>query len=292
MMFLLITTVCLNIYLYAIVPKGFFPQQDTGRLTGNIQADQSISFQAMRQKLAISWRSSKRSGGGYRGGLHRRLPRQLGVHVRHAQTAQTSELSVDQVIARLRGKLAHEPGAKLFLQAAQDIRMGGRQSNAQYQYTLQADHLDDLRAWAPRILQAMMQLHELADVNSDQQDNGTQISLIIDRDTAYRLGVTPSLIDSTLNDAFGQRQVSTIYNPLNQYKVVMEVAPEYWQSPTTLDNVVCQHGQRSAGSAFGFYALRIYQHAARSEPSGTVCGIYNLVQSAYRCFAFGCDACN
>jgi multidrug efflux pump len=256
MLLLLIGTICLNIYLYIIVPKGFFPQQDTGRLIGNIQADQSISFQAMRQKLSDFMeiiRKDQTVGTvvGFTGGSSVNS----GMMFITLKPLKERKLSVDNVIARLRGKLAHEPGARLFLQAAQDIRMGGRQGNAQYQYTLQADQLDDLRYWAPRILQAMMQLHELADVNTDQQDNGTQISLVIDRDTASRLGVTPNLIDSTLNDAFGQRQVSTIYNPLNQYKVVMEVAPQYWQSPATLNNVYVSTGSGAQVplSAFSHY---------------------------------------
>jgi len=141
------------------------------------------------------------------------------------------------VIARLRGKLAREPGASLYLQPVQDIRMGGRQSNALYQYTLQADDLRELRAWEPRIRQALMQLPQLADVNTDSQDKGDKTSLNIDRDAASRLGVTTSTIDATLNDLFGQRQVSTIYTALNQYRVVMEAAPRYWQSPQALDDV-------------------------------------------------------
>ena len=130
-------------------------------------------------------------------------------------------------MARLRGKLAHEPGANMFLVPVQDIRIGGRQANAQYQYTLQADELDDLRTWEPRVRNALSQLPELTDVNTDQQDKGLQTSLVIDRDAASRLGVTMSTIDTTLNNAFGQRQVGVIYNPLNQYRVVMEFAPEY-----------------------------------------------------------------
>ncbi|MHB8741936.1 MAG: multidrug efflux RND transporter permease subunit [Sulfuricaulis sp.] len=238
MMLLLLGTVCLNIYLFVIVPKGFFPQQDTGRLIGNIQADQSISFQAMRQKLTdfmniIRQDPAVENVVGFTGGSRVNS----GFMFISLKPLAERKLSIDRVIARLRGKLAREPGATLFLQAAQDIRMGGRQSNAQYQYTLQADELDDLRAWGPRVQQAMSQLPEIADVNSDQEDKGLQTTLVIDRDTASRLGVTPQLIDATLNDAFGQRQVSTIYNPLNQYHVVMEAAPQYRQNPTDLKNV-------------------------------------------------------
>ncbi|HUK55153.1 MAG TPA: efflux RND transporter permease subunit, partial [Nitrospiria bacterium] len=238
MLLLLAGTICLNVYLYVIVPKGFFPQQDTGRLIGNIQADQSISFQAMRQKLTdytgiISQDPAVESVVGFTGGSRVNS----GFMFISLKPLAQRKLSADLVIERLRGKLAREPGANLFLQPAQDIRMGGRQSNAQYQYTLQADELDELRAWGPRILRALSQLPQLADVNTDQQDKGLQTTLVIDRDTAARLGVTPELIDATLNDAFGQRQVSTIYNPLNQYRVVMEAAPQYGQSPSALNNV-------------------------------------------------------
>jgi multidrug efflux pump len=164
--------------------------------------------------------------------------------------------TADQVIARLRGKLAKEPGANLFLQPVQDIRAGGRQSNAQYQFTLQADGLGELRAWEPKIRQALSQLPALADVNTDQQDKGLQTSLVIDRDAATRLGVTPRLIDTTLNDLFGQRQVSTIYAQLNQYHVVMEAAPEYWQSPDALKTVYVSTpaGAQVPLSAFATYA--------------------------------------
>jgi multidrug efflux pump len=243
MLLLLAGTVCLNIYLYVIVPKGFFPQQDTGRLIGNIQADQSISFQAMRQKLAdfmeiIRQDPAVESVVGFTGGSRVNS----GFMFVSLKPLKQRKLSADKVIERLRGKLAREPGASLFLQPAQDIRVGGRQSSAQYQYTLQADDLDDLRTWEPRIRQALGKLPELTDVNTDQEDKGLQTSLIIDRDTAARLGVSPKLIDSTLNDVFGQRQVSTIYNPLNQYRVVMEAAPQYWQSPATLNNVYVSTG--------------------------------------------------
>ena len=247
-MVVLLATVCYNVYLYIDIPKGFFPQQDTGRLIGNIQADQSISFQAMQVKLADFMEIVRTDPGvenvvGFTGGAQRNRgfmfvalksladrPKTKGFLFDQPETA-------DQIIARLRVKLAKEPGASLFLVPVQDIRIGGRQANAQYQYTLQADELADLRLWGPRIRQALSELPELLDVNTDQEDKGLQTSLVIDRDTASRLGVSPRLIDATLNDAFGQRQVSTIYAPLNQYHVVMEVAPQYWQSPDVLENV-------------------------------------------------------
>src|SRR5689334_12886535 len=256
-MLVLLITVCLNVYLYIIVPKGFFPQQDTGRLIGFIQADQSISFQAMRQKLAnfvdiVRSDPAVDTVGGFTGGQQRNT----GTMFISLKPLSQRKESAEQIIARLRVKLAREPGANLFLNPVQDIRVGGRQSNAQYQYTLQADDLADLRAWEPKIRLALSNLPELVDVNTDQQDKGLQTSLVIDRDTAARLGVSPQLIDATLNDAFGQRQVSTIYMPLNQYHVVMEAAPEYWQSAASLDNVYVStpRGAQVPLSAFARYA--------------------------------------
>jgi len=256
MMIVLLVTVCLNIYLYVIVPKGFFPQQDTGRLIGFIQADQSISFQAMRQKLAdfidiVRADPAVDNVVGFTGGQQRNTG---SMFVALKPLSQRKE-SADQIVARLRVKLAKEPGANLFFNPVQDIRVGGRQANAQYQYTLQADDLAELRAWEPRIRQAMSQLPELVDVNTDAQDKGLQTSLVIDRDTAARLGVSPQLIDATLNDAFGQRQVSTIYAPLNQYHVVMEAAPEYWQSPEALDSI---HVSTAAGAQVPLSAFARY----------------------------------
>ena len=238
MLLVLTATVCFNIYLYTIVPKGFFPQQDVGRLSGNIQADQSISFQAMRKKLA-NYVDIVRAdpavdnvvaftGGGQTNG---------GFMFISLKPISERKLSADQVIARLRPQLAREPGASLFLQPQQDIRIGGRPSNAQYQYTLQSDDINELRAWEPRIRQALTKLPELADVNTDAQDQGLQTSLVVDRDAAARLGISQALIDNTLSDLFGQRLVSTIYEPLNQYHVVMEAAPQYWQSQETLKDV-------------------------------------------------------
>ncbi|RFC31849.1 MAG: multidrug efflux pump [Candidatus Nitrotoga sp. MKT] len=238
MMLILLATVGLNIYLYTVIPKGFFPQQDTGRLTGAIQADQSISFQAMRDKLAtfvniVSQDPAVDSVVGFTGGGQVNTGRMfVGL-----KPLAERQISADKIIARLRGKLGHEPGANLFLQSVQDISVGGRAGNAQYQYTLQADGIDELRTWEPRIRQELRSLPQLTDVNTDQQNKGVQTSLTIDRDAAARLGLTQRLIDTTLNDLFGQRQVSTIYNPLNQYRVVMEAAPQYLQSPEALKDV-------------------------------------------------------
>ena len=256
-MLVLLVTVCLNVYLYVTIPKGFFPQQDTGRLTGNIQADQSISFQAMRVKLTDFMRivgedPAVQNVVGFTGGAQRNS----GFMFVALKPLTERKESADQVIARLRVKLSKEPGASLFLQPVQDIRIGGRASNAQYQYTLQGDDLAELRAWEPRIRAALNGLPELADVNTDAQDKGLQTSLVIDRDAAARLGVTPTMIDATLNDLFGQRQVSTIYAQLNQYHVVMEASPEYWQAPETLKTVYVSTpaGAQVPLSAFATYA--------------------------------------
>ena len=270
-MLVLLATVCLNVYLYVIIPKGFFPQQDTGRLVGGIQADQSISFQAMRQKLAdfmtiVGSDPAVENVVGFTGGAQRNSGMMFVALKPVAERRETA----DQVIARLRGKLAKEPGANLFLQPVQDIRIGGRQSNAQYQFTLQADDLAELRAWEPKIRLALSQLPELADVNTDQQDKGLQTSLVIDRDAATRLGVTPRMIDTTLNDLFGQRQVSTIYAQLNQYHVVMEAAPQYWQSPEALKTVYVSTGSGAQVPLSAFATLRPDQHAARRQPPGPV----------------------
>jgi multidrug efflux pump len=238
MLLLLVAVLALNFYLFAIVPKGFFPQQDTGRLVGGIQADQSISFQRMREKLTqfvgiVQKDPAVESVVGFTGGAQTNSG---FVFISLKPVADRAE-TADQVIARLRRNLSNVAGARLFLQAVQDIRVGGRQSNALYQYTLEGDDLAELDAWAPKIADALQQVPELTDVNSDQQQNGLESDISIDRATAARLGLTASQIDATLYDAFGQRQVSTIYNPLNQYHVVMEVAPQFSQSPDAFDRI-------------------------------------------------------
>ena len=237
-MLVLLLTVIFNVYLFIIVPKGFFPQQDTGALVGGIRADQAISFQSMKDKVTrfvdiamtdpgVATVVGFTGGGSTNGGF---------VYVALKPLAERG-ISADQVIARLRPKLADVAGAQLFLQAVQDIRAGGRQSNAQYQFTLQGDDLQELYAWAPKLAEALKHIPEVVDVDSDQQQGGLEVDLKIDRDTASRLGLTLTGVDNTLYDAFGQRQVSTIYNALNQYHVVMEVAPQYWQSPETLNQL-------------------------------------------------------
>jgi multidrug efflux pump len=238
MMAMLFVVICLNVFLYIKIPKGFFPQQDTGALVGTIQADQNISFQAMQRKL-ISIMDTIRADpavgsiAGFTGGGQRNS----GFMYISLKPIRERKLSADQVMARLRPKLAREAGAKLFLQSVQDIRVGGRAGGAAYQYTLQAEDLAELRIWEKRIKDAFNELPELTDVNTDEQDRGLQTSVTFDRDTASRMGITPALLDTTLNDYFGQRQVSTIYNPLNQYRVIMEAAPPNWQSPESLKDV-------------------------------------------------------
>ncbi|HEY0910110.1 MAG TPA: efflux RND transporter permease subunit, partial [Bradyrhizobium sp.] len=250
MMLILAVVFGLNFYLYDVIPKGFFPQQDTGRMVGNIQADQSISFQLMQQKLAQFVNIIKKDPAvetvvGFTGGG------QTNSGFMFVSLLPLSErgISVDGVIARLRRQMAVVPGATLFLQAVQDIRVGGRASNAQYQYTLQAPTLEELNEWSPKIAAALQREPTLADVNSDQQNKGLESDLVIDRDAAARLGITVSQIDNTLYDAFGQRQVSTIYVARNQYHVIMEVAPRYWQNPETLKDVYVSTSGGSVGGS-------------------------------------------
>ncbi|BCL74483.1 multidrug resistance protein MdtC [Jeongeupia sp. HS-3] len=255
---ILIITVVLNIHLYRTIPKGFFPEQDIGRVSGFIQADQSISFQAMKVKMqvfidivradpAVATVTAFTGGrGGTNSGSMFISLKPLGERTESAQ----------QVIGRLRGKLAHEPGARLFMVPDQDIRIGGRQGNAAYQFTLQGDDLQTLRAWEPKIRQAMLAIPLLADVNTDQQDKGVETALEVDRDAASRLGLSAEDIDNVLNNAFGQRQVSNIYSTLNQYHVVMEVAPQYAQSPEALAKlfVIGPNGAQIPLSAFAHWA--------------------------------------
>ncbi|MBF9232203.1 efflux RND transporter permease subunit [Microvirga alba] len=252
----LLAVICLNGYLFVAIPKGFFPQQDTGRVIGGIQADQSISFQLMRQKFEqfsaiVRKDPAVESVAGFTGGGQTNS----GFLFISLKPRSERDVSADQVVARLRGQASQVPGASLFLQAVQDIRVGGRQTNAQYQYTLQSDDLSVLNAWAPRALRAMQGLPQLSDVNTDQQDKGLETALVIDRATAARFGINTNQIDNTLYNAFGQRQVATIYNPLNQYHVVMEVAPEFWQSPETLKNIYVSTSGGSVGGVQGTNAV-------------------------------------
>jgi multidrug efflux pump len=252
-MIALFATICLNVYLFSIIPKGFFPQQDTGRLIGTIQADQSISFQAMKQKLAqlqsiVQEDPAIASVKGYTGAAGGQTNAGL-VYIDLKPKSKRAD-TADQVIVRLRRKLMKVAGARLFLQSVQDIRMGGRSSNAQYQFTLQSDDDSQLYAYVPRLVEALQRSSILTDVNSGQQQTGLETNIVIDRDTASRLGLVMSQIDNTLYDAFGQRQVSTIYSATNQYHVVMEVDPRYWQDPSILkDLYVSTSGASPSGTA-------------------------------------------
>lgn len=231
-----LVTIAVSVYLYVIVPKGFFPQQDNGRIGGAIVADQDISFNAMREKLhqllhIVQQDPAVEDVQGFTGGGT------LNVATAWSQLKplDVRKISAEGVINRLRGKLARIPGATLYMQAAQDIRVGGRGSNAQYQYTLQSDKLENLNEWAPKLLAKLKTLPMVLDANSDQQIHGLESKLVIDRSTAARLGVSPKDIDTTLYSAFGQRQVSTMYTGINQYHVVLEVLPEFQQSPSSLN---------------------------------------------------------
>ncbi len=262
MIILMLLTVLTSIALFIVVPKGFFPEQDSGRLSGGVQADQHISFQAMEQKLIQIVNIIKKdpevvyvtgfTGGGGSTTNTARMFITLQPFAKRKATAM-------EVIARLRKKLAMVAGAPTFLAPVQDLRIGGRIGNALYQYTLMGDNVTELNMWGQRVLQKMRTLPQLTDVNSDQQDKGLQATLVIDRNTASRLGVTPQLLDNTLYDAFGQEQVSVMYTLLNQYHVVMEVEPRFWQSPETLRDI---YVSTSSGSQVPLSAFTHYEPTA------------------------------
>ncbi len=234
-----VITVFINVYLYIIVPKGFFPQQDTGRMMGTIMADQDMAFSGMREKVAEFIRIVKSDPAvdnvvAFSGGNTAQNQGRMFVTLK---PLNQRKVSIDQVINRIRPKTSHVPGATLFFQAAQDLQIGGRFANAQYQYTLSGEDLAELYAWAPKLMEKLKAIPILKDVSSDQQVRGLQQNVIIDRDTAARLGITPQQIDNVLYDAFGQRQISTIYQTLNQYHVVLEVDPQYQMTPDALNSV-------------------------------------------------------
>ncbi|MBV8215474.1 MAG: efflux RND transporter permease subunit, partial [Verrucomicrobia bacterium] len=246
---ILVASTVLNFHLFNVVPKNFFPDQDTGILVGGIQADSAISFQLMRKKMEeiqtiVQNDPAVDSVVANTGG---RQTNSGNVWVTLKPLQERDPVGV--VAARLRAKLAPVSGARLFVFPMQDIRVGGRISLSEYQYTLQADDTSELLAWTPKLLTALRERPELTDLNSDQQQNGLQADIKIDRLTMRRFGLLPSAIDNTLYDAFGERQVSTIYNAMNQYSVVMEVAPQYWQNPDTLKKLyVSTEGQTAAGT--------------------------------------------
>ena len=251
-------TIGVNIYLLWIVPKGFFPQQDNGTAFGGIQGPQDTSFQAMQAAVsrivtvvksdpAVDNAMAFTGGGGATNG---------GFIFMGLKPLQERKVSASQVIDRMRPKLLAVPGANTFMQAGQDLRIGGRMSSAQYQYTIQSDNLQDLVDWGPVLLQQMRKLRILTDVNTDQQNSGLQMNLVYDRATASRLGITPQIIDSTLYQAFGQAQVSTMYTGINQYHVVLEVDPKFWQSPVSLQDVYVRSSQ---GGAVPLSAIAHYE---------------------------------
>jgi multidrug efflux pump len=279
-----IITFFLNIGLYFIVPKGFFPQQDVGRLSGQIRGQQDVSFTEMKRKVialsaivqndpAVSGVMTFLGGGPGGGGAN-----QAGMFVAlKALNDRPKGDTADVVINRLRPKLSHEPGANLYLQATQDLNIGGRQSAAQFQFTLSTENLSDLNAWVPPLTDKLQHLPELRDVQSDMLNNGLREQLVIDRDTASRLGLTPSDIDNALYDAFGQRQVSTIYSTLNQYHVVMAVSNDFQDNPDVLNQIYVRHGNtgttaaNSASAAPPVLAASAAPSAnnIRTEPGGT-----------------------
>ncbi len=233
-------TIILNIFLFIIIPKGFFPEQDVGRIMGSIQAQQDISFQALNNKLKeyvaiIKADPAVETVVGFVGG--RSASKNSGSMFITLKPLEERQVTANEIMERLRRKLGAISGSTLYLRAAQDLVIGGRQSNALYQYTLTAYDLDELKTWAPRVLEKLSTLPGIVDVNSDQMINGKQVFVTIDRDAAARLGVSPVMIDDTLYSAFGQRQIATMYTALNQYHVVMEVAPKYWQRPETLEDI-------------------------------------------------------
>ena len=250
---ILLAVIALNVSLYRSIPKGFFPQQDTGRIFGSIRADQSTSFQAMQQRLDTFMKIVRDDPAvanvtGFTGGGQRNAA-QMFVSLK---PRTERDASADQVVARLRGKLAREPGARLFLVPGQDIRIGGRQSSSQYEYTLKADELRELREWEPQIRRALSRLPQLEDINTDYEDRGLQTSLVIDRDALARLGLTMRDVDTALQNAYSQRQVGVIYNPLNQYRVVLELAPVHLQRDDSLARMqfINSQGQSVPLSAF------------------------------------------
>ena len=265
MMLLLLGIVGLNVYMYIIIPKGFFPRQDLGQLNGGMRADQSISFQAMSGKLqqlqdivradpaiatVVGFTGGNRPGGG---GFMFATLKPLSERKDDTQT----------IINRLRQKLNQVTGINLFLNPVQDVQIGGRQSNSTYQFTVQSDDLADLRKWATRLAEQMKQDPTLTDIDTDQQDHGIESFLTVDRATASRFGITSRDIDNALYDAFGQRQVSTIYTSLNQYHVIMEVAPQYSQSPSALNDI---YVPARIGSQFGGTASTAAATPAASTP--------------------------
>jgi multidrug efflux pump len=250
-MLIFVFVIGLNVYLFSAAPKGFFPQQDTGQISGGIRADQSISFQAMQAKLkqlvdiirrdpavatVVGFTGGGRAGGGF-------------MFINLKPVSERTD-GGQAVIARLRPQLARVTGVSMFLNPVQDLRMGGRQSNSTYQYTLKSDNRADLKLWAGKLADSMKRQSALVDVDTDQAENGVEMFVQIDKDSAARLGINPRDVDNALYNAFGQRQVTTIYDELNQYSVIMGVAKQYQQTPEALNDVyVPSRGTSSSGGA-------------------------------------------
>jgi multidrug efflux pump len=269
--FSLILTIILNVVLFIVVPKGFFPEQDTGLVIGNITADQSISFDAMKKKLLelqtiIQDDPGVEAVAGFTGG-HATNSGFLFITLK---PMSQRHISATAIVARLRRPLGRIAGAQTFLVPAQDLRVGARQSNAEYQYTLQSDNADDLYVWAPKIVAALQQDKTLVDVNSDVQQGGLETDVKIDRAQAAQYGITPEQIDQTLYDAFGQRTVSTIYNELNQYEVVMEFAPKYQQTPNDLARI---YVSTSGGTASGTSSTQLSTGAVTSSATSAASAV-------------------
>ena len=247
-------TVCLAVYLYIVVPKGFFPLQDTGRINANAQAPEDTSFQTMQEKVKqyIAIVRTDPAVEIVSGFVRRANAAYLSISLKPLGERNVSAF---EVVNRLRPKLARVPGVTLFMQPQQDVQIGGRSSNAQFQYTLQGDNLQDLLAWAAVVGKRLRTIPEIQDVNTDLQNRALEAQLVIDRETAGRLGLTPEVIDNVLYDAFGQRQVSTLYEGINQYHVVMEVAQEFQRNPDALKNIYVQSstGQEVPLAAFTHY---------------------------------------
>jgi multidrug efflux pump len=268
---LTILTVCVSVALAYVIPKGFFPQQDTGRVSGSIVADQHTSFAAITDKMKAFEEIVRNdpavdtvmafSGGG--------ADNQARMFSQLKPLDQRGGLSADQVIDRLRGKLSKIPGATLFLQVPQDISVGARGSNSQFQYTLQSEDLTELDHWAPIMLDRLKKIPELQDPNSDEQDHGLSSQVVIDRDAAYRMGINMSTLDNILNDAFGQRQVSIMYRGINQYHVVLEVAPQFQQSPDALHEIFIPAGNTGGQSGENAASGSIAANGGNFVPGGT-----------------------
>ena len=268
---ILLAVIALNVSLYRSIPKGFFPQQDTGRIFGGIRADQSTSFQAMQQRLDTFMKIVRDDPAvanvtGFTGGGQRNSA-QMFVSLK---PRAERDVTADQVVARLRGKLSREPGARLFLVPGQDIRIGGRQSSSQYEYTLKADELRELREWEPQIRRALSRLPQLEDINTDYEDRGLQTSLVIDRDALTRLGLTMRDVDTALQNAYSQRQVGVIYNPLNQYRVVLELAPAHLQRDDSLARMQFINSQGQAIPLSAFARLELTNTALSVSHEGGV----------------------